>query len=111
MTHGIHSLVLKVAERCNLACKYCYMYQHVDQSYLDRPRFMSDEVFDAMLLRVAEYCDRNPAVRFRFSFHGGEPTLIGPDAFDHLAARLRTRLGDRVNEISMQTNGTLLDDS
>ena len=41
----IRSLVVKVAERCNLNCSYCYMYQHADQSFRLRPRFMADETF------------------------------------------------------------------
>ena len=67
----IFSLVVKVAERCNLNCSYCYMYNHADQSYLRRPAFMSDEVFAQLLVRVQEYCDRRPKHRMSLVFHGG----------------------------------------
>ena len=38
------AFVLKIAERCNLNCSYCYMYNKGDLSYLRRPKFMSSEV-------------------------------------------------------------------
>ena len=34
-------IVLKVHGQCNLACDYCYVYEHGDQSWRDRPRAMS----------------------------------------------------------------------
>ena len=30
-------VVLKVHQRCNLACDYCYVYEHADQSWRGRP--------------------------------------------------------------------------
>jgi uncharacterized protein len=110
MSGEIHSLVLKVVERCNLNCKYCYMYQHKDQSYKLRPRFMSEDTFDAMLNRVKEYCDRRASHRMQLNFHGGEPTLMGPDRLGHLVARAREVLGVRLAGINMQTNATLIND-
>ena len=29
--------VLKISERCNLACKYCYFFFQKDRSYLKNP--------------------------------------------------------------------------
>ena len=29
----ITSFLVKIASRCNLACDYCYMYEHADQTY------------------------------------------------------------------------------
>jgi uncharacterized protein len=110
MSGRIDSLVLKIAERCNLNCSYCYMYQHEDKSYLGRPRFISDEVFDQLLVRICEYCDKRAPHRMSLSLHGGEPTLIGADRLDRLGSRARHVLGERLADISMQTNATLVDD-
>jgi uncharacterized protein len=106
----IYSLVLKVAELCNLNCSYCYMYNHEDQSYRLRPKQMSDETFDWMLRRAVEHCDRHHPHRISLSFHGGEPTLIGVDRFVRLVCRARAALGDRLDGVKMQTNALLLDD-
>ena len=109
MPGRIDSLVLKVAERCNLNCSYCYMYQHADQSFARRPVFMSDEVFEAVLHRVVEYCEQHPPGRMWLGLHGGEPTLIGPGRLDRLAQRARVVLGPHLAGFSMQTNATLID--
>jgi uncharacterized protein len=105
---GIHGIVLKVAGLCNLNCSYCYLYQHGDRSYLRRPKFMSAEVFEQFLFRVREYCDRRAPHSMGITFHGGEPTLIGCDWINRAAARAREYLNGRLAGLSIQTNGTLL---
>lgn len=106
----IVSLVVKVAERCNLNCAYCYMYNHSDQSYLRRPAFMSDEVFERLLARVYEYCDRRQKHRMSLVFHGGEPMLMGTERFRRFANRARARLGEKLDSLQLQSNATLVDD-
>ncbi len=106
----IDNLVVKIAERCNIKCAYCYLYEHGDSTFLDRPRFMSDEVFEGLLTSVARYCDGRPGQRTGLTFHGGEPTLVGAARLARFAARAREVLGERLDGLQMQTNGTLIDD-
>ena len=106
----LDSLIVKVAERCNLKCSYCYMYEHEDKSYLKRPKFMDETIFNLVLLRAKEYCDRRPNHKLFLTFHGGEPTLLGPTRFLRYIIKAREFLGNRLGGISMQTNGTLIDD-
>lgn len=109
--HGVVGLVLKMAELCNLNCSYCYMYQHEDKTFQRRPKFMSDTVFDQLLIRMREYCDQRAPHTMTLTFHGGEPTLIGSERMGQLAGRAREALGDRLSALVLQTNGTLLDDN
>ena len=106
----IVQLIIKVAERCNLNCSYCYMYNHADQSYLRRPAFMSDEVFAQLLARVYEYCDRRPKHRMSLVFHGGEPMLMGAERFRRFTNLAREKLGEKLKSIQLQSNATLVDD-
>jgi uncharacterized protein len=106
----IDNLVVKIAERCNLRCRYCYLYEHGDSTYEDRPRFMSDEVFEALLESVRRHCDTRSGCPTALTFHGGEPTLVGPDRLARLATRARRVLGPRLASLQMQTNGTLIDE-
>ncbi|MBM2617896.1 FxsB family radical SAM/SPASM domain protein [Actinoplanes sp. LDG1-06] len=102
-------LVLKIHQRCNLACDYCYVYEHADQSWRERPRTMPDEVRDAALDRFAAHARRHRLDRVRIVLHGGEPLLYGADRIAGLvtAAREVFPAGCQV-EFGMQTNGVLL---
>lgn len=103
-------LIVKVAERCNLNCSYCYMYTAGDQSWRDRPAFLSSELQTKLLQRCAEFLDSDPYRRVTIEFHGGEPLLLGKKAFGELLDRIREELdGDRVF-LCLQTNGVLLDE-
>jgi uncharacterized protein len=100
-------LIIKMSERCNLNCLYCYMYNHVDKTYLDRPTFMSDEIFEHVVSRIAEYLAEIPTPRLKLVFHGGEPMLMSAREFGRRLDVARRRLGDQVMFV-IQTNGTLV---
>lgn len=109
MASTISSVILKIASRCNLNCSYCYVYNHEDRSYLGRPKFIPDDVFDAVLRRICEYCEARPGHTMSVVYHGGEPMLMPPGRFERLTARLRSELGVCLRRLSMQTNATLID--
>lgn len=106
----INQVILKIASRCNLNCSYCYLYNHEDVSWEERPKFISDEVFDRTLEVIRAYCRHRKAHQVALVFHGGEPALIGPTRLAALSDRARSVLGSSLASISMQTNGTLLND-
>jgi uncharacterized protein len=101
----IRSLSLAVAQKCNLACTYCYAREG---DFGGEAKAMSAEVaFKAVeaLLRST-----HPGERATLSFLGGEPMLnrrVVRRATEH-AARLAVERGVRIN-FSITTNGTLLD--
>ena len=106
------TFVLKIAERCNLNCSYCYMYNKGDTSFLARPKFMSTELATAMLARIAGYAQRHNLPEVTLVFHGGEPLLIGRrwvQWFLEQTRRVAISAGISFN-LGVQTNGTLLDD-
>jgi uncharacterized protein len=106
----LSSVVLKAAAPCNLNCSYCYVYNHEDRSWRDRPKAIGDDVFDATLRAVKAYCDCRNGHSMFITLHGGEPLLIGAARFDELATRAERFLGPRLAALSVQTNGTLIDD-
>ncbi|MGB8521609.1 MAG: radical SAM protein [Candidatus Acidiferrales bacterium] len=111
MAGRIDNIVIKLAARCNLNCSYCYVYKHEDQSFRNKPRFISDETYHHALLAVRHYCARRDQHRMGITFHGGEPTLVGPQRFDQLAHRAKTILGGYLKRLSIQTNAVLIDDT
>ncbi|WP_457813147.1 radical SAM protein [Sinorhizobium meliloti] len=110
MRQKIHSIVLKVVGHCNINCKYCYIYNHEDRSYLDRVPVLSTATLRALTERINQYCDGIQGHRLGVVFHGGEPTLIGPSRFQEFARILNDDLGPRLKSLAIQTNATLIND-
>lgn len=101
--------VLKLASRCNLNCTYCYVYNKGDETWRRRPPFMSVEVIEAAIQRIRTHVQMSGQGKVRLTFHGGEPCLIGVEAFELICRRLRSALSDVGHlHLTIQTNGTLI---
>jgi len=101
-------LVKPVGASCNLACRYCY--------YLSKGRLTAGSGMhrmpDGLLERyIVQHIEASPDPVICFSWHGGEPTLLGLDTFRKIAAMQKKHLpaGRRIAN-AIQTNGALLDD-
>jgi uncharacterized protein len=69
---------------------------------------MTDETLEDY---IVQHIDASPEEVIRFSWHGGEPTLLGLDFFRRIVAFQRMHQPpDRSIVNGVQTNGTLLDD-
>jgi len=99
--------VKPIGSKCNLDCSYCY--------YLDKPKpegtnsivGMPEILLEEYIAQHIEAC-RQPVIRF--SWHGGEPTLLGCEYFQKITAwQTRFLPAGRVIQNGIQTNGTLLD--
>jgi uncharacterized protein len=93
---------------CNLGCAYCY-YLQKDQIYPKGESFrMPDMILEEYIVQHIE-ASAEPVIRF--SWHGGEPTVLGLDFFHKIVAIQRKyQPSDQCIENGMQTNGTLLDE-
>jgi uncharacterized protein len=106
----VNTFLCKVASRCNLDCDYCYMYHHADQSWRDRPRFMSDKTVHAFARNLADYVASVKLDGVTVLLHGGEPLLAGEKriiGFCDTVRKALKPLGTSL-EFAMQTNGVLL---
>lgn len=105
-------VIVKVVERCNLACSYCYYFEGGDQSYKNKPPIMSletaRELADFLAQGVADLGLRAVAI----ALHGGEPFLLKPALLDGICTVLRERL-EGICELSIdaQTNGTVMNEA
>jgi len=93
---------------CNLGCRYCY-YLKKEGLYPSGETFrMADDVLEAY---IAQHIEAFPGALIHFSWHGGEPTLLGLDYFKKIVDLQRRHLpANRRILNGMQTNGTLLTD-
>ena len=102
-------MIVKVAERCNLDCPYCFMYHGADQTWRDRPKFLSAKNRSLLIERCVEHLEANPTAGLSIEFHGGEPLLLGKARMTMFLNEIRRRLPERTN-LCLQTNGTLIDE-
>lgn len=107
----ITSFLIKIASRCNLACDYCYMYRHADQSWQSQPFLMSANHRKKLSIRLAEYVKFQQLNEILVIFHGGEPLLSGIETIIETKKWIRDSvpLFCKV-DFSLQTNGLLLTD-
>lgn len=106
----IHLFIVKIAGACNLNCTYCYVYNKGDDSYKERPGLMSEHTYLATLARIRQHCVESGQRAVRITFHGGEPCLIGLRRFDRWCEFARECLNPVEVHLTLQTNGTLLND-
>ncbi len=108
----ITSFLVKIASRCNLACDYCYMYEHVDQTWREQPAVMAEETRRQLAHRLGEYARAAELSQLLVVFHGGEPLLAGHDRIIETTRWIRAAVpaGARV-DVSLQTNGVLLSEA
>jgi len=94
---------------CNLDCHYCY-YLKKEHLYPQAESFrMTDDILEAC---IVQHIEAAPGRVINFSWHGGEPTLLGLDYFKKIVDLQRKHQPpDRRITNGIQTNGTLLNEA
>ena len=108
MPRGFQVFVKPAGAACNLACRYCYYLGRGPAGEPgDEPARMPEDLLESY---IAQHIDASPDEIVRFSWHGGEPTVLGVDYFRRIVA-IERRLCPPGRPIAngLQTNGTLLD--
>ncbi len=108
-SRGFQVFVKPAGAACNLACRYCYYLGRGPAGPGSGPARMPDDLLEDY---IAQHIAASPDEIIRFSWHGGEPTVLGVDYFRRVVdIQRRHRPAGRTIENGMQTNGTLLDDA
>lgn len=101
-------LVKPASSACNIDCKYCF---YKDEDKLRRSHEaarMSDAVLETLVMRLFEHTERRVSVVFQ----GGEPTLMGLPFYEKFMRLVHRYNKNHIRiELSIQTNGILLDES
>ena len=93
---------------CNLACDYCYYLEKQGLYPGDESFRMPEDILEEYVLQHIQTC---PDPVIPFSWHGGEPTLLGLEYFRKIVELQRKHQPARRRIINgIQTNGTLLDE-
>jgi len=104
---SLHTTIKPVGSACNLDCTYCY-YLSKEQLLSQKSRRMKDDALERFII---DYIASQDAREIAFTWHGGEPTLMGLAFFRRVVELQRKHLpAGRTASNDLQTNGTLLDD-
>jgi uncharacterized protein len=110
MPVSISQYVLKVASRCDLACNHCYVYEHADQSWRSKPKFITRAIVRQAARRICEHAAAHQLNTIHIVLHGGEPLLLRRDGLRETLSTLRSAIDPVARlDLRIHTNGVLLD--
>ncbi|WP_345816668.1 radical SAM protein (plasmid) [Paraburkholderia sp. PREW-6R] len=110
---SITTYVWKIASRCNLNCRYCYVYHAADTSWRGQPGYMTLGVAEAAARKIRLHCESRGIRSININFHGGEPLLAGMSRLQLYIEAIRKAFNESSIEVnsSIQSNGLLLDNA
>lgn len=104
-------IVLKVAERCNINCSYCYMFNKGNEEYEDLPAYIKQSTVEEIAHFLADGARDLNAKRVRIGLHGGEPLMIKKERYIEICETFLRILSPICSVVfTMQTNAVLIDD-
>ncbi|MEI9997516.1 MAG: radical SAM protein [Rhizomicrobium sp.] len=103
-------VILKVSERCNLVCDYCYFFFHGDETHRDHPPIIRPALVDDLCAFIRSAASEHGVRTVRIGLHGGEPLLLKKARFREVCSKLKGLEDEGLRiELVVQTNGTLID--
>jgi uncharacterized protein len=111
MGEPIAQYVLKIHSRCDLACDHCYVYEHADQTWRDKPRVIPLVTVSMAARRIAENAAAHGTRQVSVILHGGEPLLTGKFRMREILRTLATIITPVTDlDLRVHSNGVRLDD-
>lgn len=103
-------IVLKLTERCNIDCTYCYVFNKGDESYKTNPPKIKKKTIIALKEFIQDSVFNNQISSVQINLHGGEPLLLGKKKFQEYINILNSVVLPHNNHVnfSVQTNATLI---
>ncbi|MGR5092955.1 anaerobic sulfatase maturase [Vibrio maritimus] len=103
------ALAKPIGAICNINCDYCYYLDK--QQLLSYPKGEAYQMTDELLERyIRQYIQGQNTEEIVFSWHGGEPTLLGLGYFERIVELQRKYAPKGVKIVNdVQTNGVLVD--
>lgn len=95
------TIIAKITNCCNIDCQYCYDKPFRDK--LGHNGILEIEAIDKMIDLASKYAEKIVII-----WHGGEPTLAGTEYYRKIYDEILPKYPYVEFEISIQTNGTLL---
>lgn len=101
MSKFINIIINPVGDSCNLKCRYCYTLERVE----DKKRLLLDNIFKL----IDCLCEDDNLQCINFTWHGGEPLLMGIRYFKEVLLYQKLKLFNITYYNIIQSNGLLID--
>ncbi len=102
--------VVKITERCNIDCTYCYVFNKGDDGFEFHPAYMGEEVVQQLAAFLSDGARDSGAQEVIIDFHGGEPLMMKKRRFDRMCCTLIEKITPACRlKLNLQTNGMLVD--
>lgn len=103
--------IIKITERCNINCSYCYFFNGGDEDYKKHPPLLSLATASDIAQFLLKGGRDLGASTIALDFHGGEPLLMKKGKFVEICEMFKNVLGSEFNlQFRIQTNGMLVDE-
>lgn len=104
-------VILKISERCNIDCTYCYFFNGPDDSYKLHSKSISAKTVEKVAAFLARGLKELGVLYLQIILHGGEPLLMSKIAFVHMCEIFQRSLSPLTRlEFCLQTNAILIDE-
>ncbi len=105
-------VIIKITERCNINCTYCYMFNLGNNDYEEHDAVIRSDTIDSLVAFLDRGLTELATEHLIIVFHGGEPLLMKKHKFADLCNRLQATLAAKVKtfQLYVQTNAMLIDD-
>jgi len=104
--------VVKITERCNINCTYCYMYNKGSELSFSKPKQLSIETAKEVAIFLKQSALEVGAKVVRLVIHGGEPLMMKPEKFSQICDVFIDNMKDSVEvQFTIQTNAMLVNEA
>jgi uncharacterized protein len=104
-------VILKVTERCNIDCSYCYYFNSENKDFEYKPAHISETTILSLINFLKQAIIDHKLKEIRIDIHGGEPLMLKKERFVKMVKILRESLDNYVHlTLHVQSNGILIDD-
>lgn len=104
-------LILKISERCNINCTYCYVFNKGNTLADDSDALISLDRIQALRSFLERSATQYDIETIQIDLHGGEPLMMKKWRFEEVCRTLKGgNYGPASIDLALQTNGVLIDE-
>lgn len=105
-------VILKIVERCNINCSYCYVFNLGNDVWMKHPKYITLETIEQVCHFLKQGCIDMKLEELTIEYHGGEPLMFNRTKFSQMCETIKSELSPYVKiSFAMQTNAMLLNDA